>query len=547
MFIPKSVVCLRDYSWQKFRADLQAGIVVGMVALPLAMAFAIASGLPPERGLFTAIVAGFLISLLGGSRVQIGGPTGAFVVIVSGIASRFGYDGLVIATLMAGLLLIGMGLARFGSAIKFIPYPVITGFTSGIAVIIFSTQIKDLFGLQMASVPAEFLPKWAAYVQAFPTINLYSPFLALFTILCISFWPKNWHRVPGPIVALVACTAIAWSLNLPVETIHSRFGGIPTALPSPHWPSFSWSQVQQLFPSAVTIALLGAIESLLSAVVADGMIGSRHKSNLELVAQGIANIVSPLFGGIPATGAIARTATNVKNGGRTPVAGMVHALVLLIILLCAGSLAEKIPLACLAGILVVVSYHMSEWRSFRSLLSGPRSDVAVLLTTFFLTIFVDLTVAVEVGMVLASFLFMKNMADITQVKAFARDTEESGNAEISDARAVPEIPAGVEIFSIQGSFFFGAADKLLQTVRFMETPPKILILDMQEVLHMDATGLYVLEKMHKDCGSRNIRLVITGMTQQPLSVLGKARKFDVFGEKNLKGSLSDFLEEIKGL
>ncbi|OGR84657.1 MAG: sodium-independent anion transporter [Elusimicrobia bacterium RIFCSPLOWO2_01_FULL_54_10] len=522
MYLPKSIVCLRNYSLPQFKSDIQAGIVVGLVALPLAMAFAIASGLPPERGLFTAVIAGFLISALGGSRVQIGGPTGAFVVIVSGVAAKYGYHGLAIATFMAGVILIGMGLARLGKVVKFIPYPVITGFTSGIAVIIFSTQMKDFFG-----------------------DNLYSPLLALFTIICISYWPKNWHRIPGPIAALVIGTATAYFLHLPVETIQSRFGSIPSGLPAPQWPHFSWQEIKILFPSALTIAVLGSIESLLSAVVADGMIGSRHKSNTELIAQGIANLASPIFGGIPATGAIARTATNIKNGGRTPVAGMVHAAVLFLVLLWAGSLAEKIPLAILAGILVVVSYHMSEWRSFRSLLKGPRSDVAVLLVTFLLTILVDLTVAVEVGMVLASFLFMKNMADLTEVRAMSREADEEDSGQASDSLRANHIPEGVEVFSIQGSFFFGAASKLLETIRFVEKPPQILVLDMKDVLHMDATGIYILEQILNDCGRRAIRLVITGMRPAPMAVLAKSGPMEKIGRDNVRPDLREFLDEVR--
>lgn len=543
MFTPKSVVCLRNYSWKQFKPDLQAGIVVGLVALPLAMAFAIASGLPPKRGLFTAIIAGFLTSALGGSRVQIGGPTGAFVVIVAGVAAKFGYDGLAVATLMAGALLIGMGLTGLGKVVKFIPYPVITGFTSGIAVIIFSTQIKDFLGLAMGPVPDGFIEKWAAYFHALPSLSPYSLALALFTVVCIGFWPKSWQKIPGPIAALAIATAAASFLHFPVETIQSRFGGIPKSLPIPAWPHLDWIQIKLLFPSALTIAILGAIESLLSAVVADGMIGGRHKSNLELIAQGAANLASPIFGGIPSTGAIARTATNVKNGGRTPVAGMVHALVLLLILTFAGSLAEKIPLACLAGILLVVSYHMSEWRSFRSLLSGPGSDVAVLLATFFLTVFVDLTVAVEVGMVLASFLFMKNMADLTQVRALTGGVGENG--EKTGELRLEDVPSGVEIFSIQGSFFFGAAGKLLETIRFMENPPRILVLDLEDVHHMDATGLYVLDQILKDCRGQGIRLVLTGVSPGPFQVIERAGKTERIGRENFKGSLIGFLSELR--
>jgi SulP family sulfate permease len=546
LFVPKSIVCLRDYSWSQFRADLGAGVVVGLVALPLAMAFAIASGVPPERGLYTAIVAGFLISLLGGSRVQIGGPTGAFVVIVAGIVAKFGYNGLVLATLMAGVLLLIMGFARLGSVVKFIPYPVTTGFTSGIAVIIFSSQVKDIFGLPLASVPAEFLEKWAAYGQVLARFNPWALGIAAFTAGLIALWPKSW-KLPASIVALTLSAAAVGIWRLPVETIASRFGGVPSSLPHLSLPDFSAAQMRLLLPSAVTVALLAAIESLLSAVVADGMINGRHKSNLELVAQGAANLASPLFGGIPATGAIARTATNVKNGGRTPVAGMVHALTLALILLAAGSLAAKIPLAALAGVLVVVCWHMSEWRSFKALLSGPKNDVLVLLITFLLTVLVDLTVAVEVGMVLAAFLFMKSMADLTQVKSLKR---EFSNGDVGTTETRPEplrtarVPPDVEVYAVQGTFFFGAASKLMETIRTVEKKPRALVLEMKEVLQMDATGLHVLEQIKADCSRLGMRLMLSGIHSQPLFVLQQAGKYKDFGEENLAPDLASALKVL---
>ncbi len=401
MFVPKSIVCLQTYSWKQLRGDLAAGIVVGLVALPLAMAFSIACNLPPERGLYTAVVAGFLISALSGSRVAIGGPTGAFIVIVAGIVSKFGYEGLAAATGMAGVILIIMGLARMGTLVKYMPHPVITGFTSGIAVVIFSTQVKDFFGLKMAMVPAEFIPKWAAYGEAFRTLNPYASGIGLFTALCIFLWPRGW-KIPGSVAALVIVTVAANCCQWPVETIDTRFGGIPHGLPAFHFAIPQWARMRELLPSAFTIAVLAAVESLLCAVVADGMIDGHHKSNMELVAQGVANCVSPLFGGIPATGAIARTATNVRNGGRTPIAGMVHAAVLLLILLAAGPLAARIPLAALAGVLIVVCYHMSEWKSFKSILNGATADILVLLMTFLLTVFIDLTVGVGAGLGLAA-------------------------------------------------------------------------------------------------------------------------------------------------
>jgi len=540
VFLPKLLTCLRDgYSWKQFRIDSASGVVVGLVALPLAMAFAIASGLPPERGLFTAVIAGFLISALGGSRVQIGGPTGAFVVIVSGIVAAHGYNGLVLATLMAGVILVIMGISRLGTMIQYIPYPVVTGFTSGIAVIIFSSQIPDFFGLKLAPHPAGAIADWKACFDAASTVNPWAMSLAAFTALLIWNWPKGWSKIPAALVALILTSLAASGFSLPVETIGSRFGSIPNHLPHPAIPDWSWSQIQQLIPSATTIAILAAIESLLSAVVADGMIGGRHRSNTELIAQGIANIASPLFGGMPATGAIARTATNVRNGGRTPVAGIVHALVILLILLTAAPLAAKVPMAALAGILVIVSIHMAEFGSFRFILSGPGSDLAVLLTTFALTVLVDLTVAVEVGIVLAALLFMKQMADLTHVTPV-----ESENGKGDTLRRVP-IPPGVQVFTIRGSFFFGAAQKIMEVGRIVSKAPKALILDMAGVLHMDASGLHVLEKIQRECTARGTRLILAGAHSQPLLVLTEAGQVERFGEENFKGTLEAALAEFR--
>ncbi len=542
-FIPKSIVCLQNYSWPQLKADIGSGVVVGLVALPLAMAFAIASGVEPERGLFTAVVAGFIISALGGSRVQIGGPTGAFIVVISGIVSKFGYQGLAVATMMAGVLLIILGLCQLGSMVKFIPYPVTTGFTSGIAVIIFSGQIKDFLGLNMGPVPTEFFDKWVAYYRSLNTLNPWALGLAVFTIACVAYWPKSWRKIPGSIVALIVAGWAVHRFQLPVETIQSRFGSVPNRIPVPSFPSLNWDILRQLSPAALTIALLAAVESLLSAVVADGMIRGRHKSNMELVAQGIANIASPIFGGIAATGAIARTATNVKNGGRTPVAGMVHSLVLLMVLWTASGWAGKIPMACLAGILVVVSYHMSEWRSFRSLMAAPRSDISVLLVTFSLTVLIDLTVAVEVGMVLAAFLFMRRITELTSVRALAQGIKDSQNGEDLPESDV-KVPQGVEVYSIAGSFSFGAANKLLEIDRITSKNPRGLILDLSRVIYMDATGLHVLRQMRGDCVWSGIRLIIAGIHAQPLSVIAKAGKLKEFGQENIKARLSDALKEF---
>ncbi|HEX8172175.1 MAG TPA: sulfate permease [Thermoanaerobaculia bacterium] len=526
LFVPKSVVCFREgYTRESVLRDVIAGVVVGIVALPLALAFAIASGVPPERGLYTAIVAGFLISALGGSRVQIGGPTGAFVVIVYGIVAKFGYEGLVICTVIAGALLIAMGLARMGALIKFIPYPVVTGFTAGIAVIIFSGQVKDLLGLKMGAVPPEFVEKWFAYAAHFRSIDWTTAAVAGGTLLVLLIWPKISRIVPAPFVAMIAATLAVQLLHLDVATIGSRFGAVPSSLPRPSWPSIPWEHLRELIPPSITVALLAAIESLLSAVVADGMIGTRHKSNMELVAQGVANIASPLFGGIPATGAIARTATNIRTGGRTPLAGMTHAVTLLVILVAAGQWAAKVPLASLAAILVVVSYHMSEWRSFAGLLRAPKSDIAVLIVTFALTVFVDLTVAVQVGVVAASLLFMKRMAEVTEVEGVTtelRDVDEELAAEIA-------APRGVQIYEVHGPFFFGAADKVKSVLTEIARPPRAFILRMRNVPAIDATGIHALEQMEKKCRASGTELILTEMREQPRAALEKAQKLALLG------------------
>jgi SulP family sulfate permease len=513
--------------------DVIAGVVVGIVALPLALAFAIASGVDPERGLYTAIVAGFLISALGGSRVQIGGPTGAFVVIVYDIVVRFGYEGLVICTVIAGAILILLGLARMGALIKFIPYPVVTGFTSGIAVIIFSSQVKDFLGLKMGTVPPEFMDKWLAYGKHVGTFSIETALVAAGTLLILIVWPRISTFVPGPFVAMIAATLVVQLFDLPVETIGSRFGAVPSALPRPHWPAIPWERMREFISPAFTIALLAAIESLLSAVVADGMIGTRHKSNMELVAQGIANIASPIFGGIPATGAIARTATNIRTGGRTPLAGMVHALTLVLILVFLGRWAAMIPLAALAAILVVVSYHMSEWRSFAALLRAPRSDLVVLLLTFALTIFVDLTVAVQVGIVAASLLFMKRMSDITNVEGITSELREPAPedpGEISMWRKKKKIIDGhavahdVEVYAVNGPFFFGVANKLEDVISEIARPPRAFILRMRNVPAMDATGMHALERLANRSKRQGTKLIICEVRDQPLEAMKRARK-----------------------
>lgn len=547
---PKLFTTLKRYNKKQFISDATAGVIVGIVALPLAIAFGIASGVTPEKGIITAIVAGFIISFLGGSRVQIGGPTGAFIIIVYGIIQQYGTTGLAIATVMAGFILIFMGLAKFGSLIKFIPYPVVVGFTSGISLLIFSTQIKDFFGLSIAEVPSEFHEKWILYFQNFSTINYYVFGIALLSLIILIFWPKVTHRIPGSLIAIIISTIIVQYFNLPVDTIGSRFGEIPSNLPSPSLLEFHLSDIKNLIAPATTIALLAAIESLLSAVVADGMIGGKHRSNMELIAQGVANIASPLFGGIPATGAIARTATNIKNGGRTPVAGIIHSITLLLIMLFFGSYAKLIPMATLAAILVIVSYNMSEWHAFKSLLKSPRSDVIVLLTTFFLTVIFDLTIAIEIGMILAVLLFMKRMAEVSNISIITReleDEEEKADPNSIEKRIVPE---GVEVFEINGPFFFGAATKFKEQLKIVENPPKILIIRMRNVPAIDATGLQILRELYYDSKKNGTHLILSGVHTQPLYAMTQAGIFDLYGEENIHGNIDDALDrarEILGL
>lgn len=530
---PKLVTTLRGYTAKQFAADATAGLIVGVVALPLAIAFAIASGVSPERGLYTAIIGGLIVSLLGGSRVQIGGPTGAFIVIIYGIVQKYGIDGLQAATLMAGLILVVMGVARFGSAIKFIPYPVVVGFTSGIALIIFSTQVGELMGLRLERVPAEFLAKWGAYARHIGEANGYSLGVGLGSLALIILWRRVSRRVPGPLIALLAATAAVQLFHLPVETIGDRFGEIPHLLPMPRLPNVDMGMVKALLPSAFAIALLAGIEALLSAVVSDGMIGGRHRSNMELVAQGAANLASPLFGGIPVTGAIARTATNVHNGGRTPVAGIVHALVLLVIMLCLGRWAALIPLPCLAAILVVVAYNMSEWRSFWGMLRSPRSDVAVLLATFALTVLVDLTVAIEIGVVLAAFLFIWRMAQVTNVGQVTREFTDEEDAADPGAIATRQVPPGIEVYEINGPFFFGASYKFKEAMREIGEHPKVMVIRMRNVLAMDATGLQALKEQYIDAKKRHCGFVVSGIHAQPLIALERSGLLETIGPENV--------------
>jgi SulP family sulfate permease len=547
MFKPKLFSVLSELTPQQISRDVTSGILVGIVALPLAIAFAIASGVSPEKGLITAVIGGFLISFLGGSRVQIGGPTGAFIVILYGIVEQYGVNGLMIATIMAGVILMLMGFAQFGSLIKFIPYPVVVGFTSGIAVIILSSQISDFLGLAIDKVPADFIDKWVAYGSHLSTINPESFLVGMLSLLIILFWPKVSKKIPGSIIAIVAATALVHYFKLDVATIESRFGEIPSTLPAPSLPVLDFATIRQLIMPATTIALLGAIEALLSAVVSDGMIGSRHKSNMELVAQGVANIISPLFGGIPVTGAIARTATNVKNGGRTPVAGMVHALTLLLIMMLFGKWAKLIPMPALAAILIVVAWNMSEHHVFRQLLKSPKSDVVVLLTTFGLTVVFDLTVAIEIGMLLSVFLFMQHMASIANVNIITselKDREEEDDPNTIRTRSVPD---GVEVFEISGAMFFGAASKFKDAMHIVEKAPKIRIIRMRNVLSIDATGLNMLRELHADSKKTATHLILSGVHAQPLFAMQQYGIYDEIGENNVFGHIDDALDRAREL
>lgn len=541
-FQPKIVSCLKNYSAAQLSADVLAGITVGIVALPLAMAFGIASGVTPAAGIFTAIIAGFIISAIGGSRVQIGGPTGAFVVIILGIVQQYGMANLAICTMMAGVILILMGVSRMGTIIRYIPRPVTVGFTNGIAILIFTTQIKDFFGLKLDPVPSDFVEKMGALYQHAPSWNPQATLLSAACFGVIFFWPKKFSRIPGSIVALVLATVATVVFKLPVETIGSRFGGIPQSLPPFHFPEISWLHIHDLIRPATTIALLAAIESLLSAVVADGLIDDRHDSNQELIAQGVANLFSPLLGGIPATGAIARTATNIRSGGRTPVAGLVHAFTLLGIILIAAPLAKFIPLAALSAVLIVVAFNMGEWREFLLIRRLPGSDVLVLLTTFFLTVVFDLTLAVEVGMILAAMLFIRRVADMTQVTLVNEESETEGEQHSVKGK---EVPPGVLVFRVFGVLMFGAADKLENLLLHAHQEPQVTILGMHKVLAMDSTALDALERLYEKIHRRGKHLILCGPHTQPLFLMDKAGFVDEIGFENLVGDMDAALARAR--
>ena len=537
-FKPKLFSALKNYNKQTFTADLMAGLIVGIVALPLAIAFGIASGVSPEKGIITAIVAGFAISALGGSKVQIGGPTGAFIVIVAGIINQYGIQGLTIATLMAGVFLIGFGLLRLGTIIKYIPYPIIVGFTSGIAVTIFTTQVKDLLGMQMTDVPSDFIEKWIAYFQNITNIDPWSAGVGLVSVAIIATAPKFSKRIPGSLIAIIVMTIVVLLLKeyagiTTIETIGDRFS-ISSELPDAVVPDLTWETIKGLVAPAMTIAILGAIESLLSATVADGVIGDHHNSNTELIGQGVANIVSPIFGGIPATGAIARTMTNINNGGRTPIAGIVHAVVLLLIFLFLMPLAQYIPMACLAGVLVVVSYGMSGWRSFTALMRNPKSDVTVLILTFLLTIIFDLTVAIEVGIVCACLLFMRRMSETTDVKAVYDEIDLNEDADMERGNLEHlTIPKGVEVYEINGPYFFGAGNKFEDLMGGFGDRPKVRIIRMRKVPFIDSTGLHNLENMCLMSQKEGITVVLSGVNEKVEAVLNRNGFPKLLGEENI--------------
>ena len=561
-FKPKLFETLRNYDRRQFTTDLLAGIIVGIVALPLAIAFGIASGVTPEKGIITAIVAGLIVSVFGGSKVQIGGPTGAFIIIIYGIIQQYGFEGLTIATLMAGVFLIMFGILHLGTIIKYIPYPIVVGFTSGIALTIFTTQIKDLFGLTMTSVPSDFVEKWIAYFGAMPTIDWWSAAVGIGSVAVIALWPKVarinnvLRKLPGSLIAIIVMTIAALLLKQymgisSIETIGDRFS-ISNQLPGAQVPELSWEVIKGLVSPAITIAILGAIESLLSATVADGVIGDRHDSNTELIAQGMANLASPIFGGIPATGAIARTMTNINNGGRTPMAGIVHAAVLLLIFLFLMPLAQYIPMACLAGVLVIVSYNMSGWRSFVSILKNPKSDVIVLWVTFLLTVIFDLTIAIEVGLICACLLFMRRMAETTDVKVISDEInpeEEDSDFQLGNLEHL-SIPDGVEVYEINGPYFFGAGNRfeeIMGALRHQRQLPKVRIIRMRKVPFVDSTGIHNLTNLCLMSQGEGIQVVLSGVNEKVQTVLHRAGFDKMLGEENICSHINIALERAKQL
>ena len=535
-FLPKSIVCLRNYSLRTFAADLIAGLTVGLVALPLAMAFAISSGVPPQSGIYCAIIAGFLISALGGSKAQIGGPTGAFVVVVSGILAKYGLDGLFMCTLMAGIALVILGVTGLGTAVKYIPRPVVIGFTNGIAVLIASTQLKDFFGLRIEKVPGEFVERLKTIVEHWQTLSVPATLMAISALTVIILMMRLVRKVPGSIVVLVVGTGVAWGLKLPLETIETRFGGIPSGLPSVTIPEFRPDLVLTLLAPALTVTMLGAIESLLSAVVADRMSGDKHNPNVELFAQGVANIMSPLLGGLPATGAIARTATNIRSGAQTPVAGMLHAVTLLLVLVFAAPLARHIPLCVLAAILMMVAYNMGEWREIPEILKLSKADICVWVMTFALTVFADLTVAVQVGMILAALFYIRKVTLSTTVSEVTSEYIEAG---LAHSLQTNEIPEGVKVFRIHGPFLFGAADKLALIEEQLDSLPPVVMLRVRNMTAIDATGLHALEGLAGKLRRTGRTLILCGMREQPAKLMGQSEFHRHLGDDNIQPSLAD--------
>ena len=558
-FKPKLFSIIQNYSKENFMADLMAGIIVGIVALPLAIAFGIASGVSPEKGIITAIVAGFIISFFGGSKVQIGGPTGAFIVIIYGIIQEYGISGLTVATLMAGILLILLGVFKLGAVIKFIPYPIIVGFTSGIAVTIFTTQVGDVLGLTETvldangqeilaplKTPGDFMGKWVTYFHHLDSVNWWNLAVSIISIIIIAFTPKFSKKIPGSLVAIILMTVAVWLMKMYggidcIDTIGDRFS-IKAELPDAVVPDLNWEAIKNLFPVAITIAVLGAIESLLSAAVADGVIGDRHDSNTELIAQGIANVVTPIFGGIPATGAIARTMTNINNGGRSPIAGIIHAGVLLLILLFLMPLAQYIPMACLAGVLVIVSYNMSEWRTFKALMKNPKSDVSVLLITFFLTVIFDLTVAIEVGLVIACVLFMRRVMETTEISVIKDEIDPNKESDVELHEEHLLIPTGVEVYEINGPYFFGIATKFEEMMSKMGDRPKVRIVRMRKVPFIDSTGIHNLANLCEMSHKEGIEIVLSGVNEKVNKVLSKTGFYEMLGEENICPNINVALE-----
>lgn len=550
MYKPKLISLLDDkengFSKEQFFKDLVAGIIVAIIALPLSIALGISSGVSPEKGLITAIIAGFIISLLGGSRVQIGGPTGAFVVIVFGIIQNHGVDGLIIATFMAGIILVLFGLLRFGSLIKYIPYPITVGFTSGIAVTLFSTQVKDFLGLSMTKTPSEFIPKWEAYISHMNTTNLYTLAIGLLALIILIFWPKINKKIPGSLIALIVTTLVVFIFNLPVATIGSQFGKISSNIPMPHIPNLNLNTLKALIGPAFTIALLGGIESLLSAVVSDGMIGDKHNSNAELIAQGVANMGSSLFGGIPATGAIARTAANVKNGGRTPISGIVHSITLLLIMLVFMPLAKFIPLTTLSAILIIVSYNMSEWRTFKAILKAPKSDIAILLTTFFLTVLFDLVIAIGIGMLVSMCLFMRRVATSIEVNEL-NENDCSDKSNIDTDMENLKVGENVLVYDIRGHLFFGAVDTFMNTMKEINDDAKVLVLRMRHTKTLDVTGYKQIKNIALSCKSRNMTLIISELQEQPKKVMRLMGFIDNLGVDHFATNFDEALEKANSL